>query len=59
MNEQDYLRMGREAWCRQDWQTAIHCYDEAIRLNPDSEAVALKELATDVLDFYYKDMLNP
>lgn len=59
MKEQDYLQKGREAWGRQDWQTAIHCYDEAIRLNPDSEAKALKQMAMDVLDFYYKDMLNP
>ncbi len=59
MKEEDYLRQGREAWCRQDWQEAINSYEQAIAINPESEAVALKQMALDILEFYNKDMLNP
>lgn len=59
MTEQYFLSTGRDAWRRQDWQTAINCYEEAIRLNPQSEAVELKKMALGVLDFYNRDMLNP
>lgn len=59
MSEQEYLLAGREAWQRQDWQTAIHCYDQAISRNPESEAVELRRMAMDILDFYNKDMYNP
>ena len=59
MNEQDCLFAGREAWRRQDWQTAINCFEQAIAHNPESEAVELKKMALDILDFYNKDMLNP
>lgn len=59
MTEKEFLSAGKDAWRRQDWQTAINCYEEAIRLNPQSEAVELKKMALDVLDFYNRDMLNP
>lgn len=59
MTEQQLLDAGREAWRRQDWQKAINCYEEAIRLNPQSEALELKKMALDVLEFYNHDMLNP
>lgn len=59
MTEQELLSAGRDAWRRQDWQTAINCYGEAIRLNPQSEAVELRKMALSVLEFYNHDMLNP
>ena len=59
MTEQQLLDAGREAWRRQDWQKAINCYKEAIRLNPQSEALELKKMALDVLEFCNHDMLNP
>lgn len=59
MTEQEWLLAGREAWRKQDWQKAINCYEQAIALNAESEAVELKRMIIDILEFYNKDMLNP
>ena len=37
-----------------DWQNALVNYMEAIELNPDSPAVAAKEMLEDILNFYNK-----
>lgn len=59
MTEQECLDAGRQAWQQQDWQKAIHCYEQAIAQNPTSEAVELKKMVKDILNFYNKDMYNP
>lgn len=38
---------------------AINDYNAAIRLNPASQAVQLRESAYAILDFYNKDLYNP
>lgn len=47
------------SWKRQDWKHCLDSYTEAIRLNPQSQAKAKREMVMQILDFYNKDMLNP
>ncbi len=47
-----YWKLGRRA-------DAINDYNEAIRLNPGSRAVKVKEATYSILDFYNKDLFNP
>ncbi|MBQ0057890.1 MAG: tetratricopeptide repeat protein [Bacteroidales bacterium] len=56
--EQTYLRQGREAWQRQDWQMALDCYQHAIELNPESEAVELRRMAVRIIEFHNKEIYN-
>lgn len=46
-------------WKRQDWKSAIDDYTEAIRLNPASPAVQLREMVMQIIAFYNKDIYNP
>jgi len=47
-----YWKLGKRA-------EAINDYNEAIRLNPKSRAVQVKEATYSILDFYNKDLYNP
>jgi len=57
--EQKLIDKGREAFARRDWKTCLDSYSEAIRLNPQSEAVHLREMAMQIIEFYNKDRFNP
>lgn len=59
MTADEYYRKGKEFQRAGNWQEAIHCYNEAIELNPDGPAVEAKRMAMDILNFYNKDMYNP
>lgn len=37
----------------------MHCYMEAIALDPNSKAVEAKKMLEDIYSFYCKDMYNP
>ncbi len=56
--EQAYYLLGN-AYCKlADWQQAMNSYQQAIDLNPDSPACQAREMLTDILSFYNKDMYN-
>lgn len=57
--EQEYIAQGDASWKVQDWKSCLDNYTEAIRLNPQSRAVAKKEMVMSIISFYNKDMLNP
>ncbi len=59
MTEEEYIKQGREAYARQDWKTCLDSYAEAIKLNPESEAVELRKMAQTIIEFYCKDRFNP
>ncbi|MBR0047490.1 MAG: tetratricopeptide repeat protein [Bacteroidaceae bacterium] len=59
MTETDWLNKGKEAYARQDWKTCLDAYAEAIKLNPASEAVELRKMTMNIIEFYYKDRFNP
>ncbi|MBQ0046505.1 MAG: tetratricopeptide repeat protein [Prevotellaceae bacterium] len=59
MTESEYIQQGKEAYARMDWKTCLDSYTEAIRLNPQSEAVELKKMAMNIIEFYCKDRFNP
>lgn len=59
MTEQEYITLGDLSWKEQNWKECLDNYAEAIRLNPQSQAVAKREMVMMILDFYNKDMLNP
>ena len=59
MTEQEYIRLGKEAYARMDWKTCLDSYAEAIKLNPASEAVELRKLTQNIIEFYSKDRFNP
>ena len=59
MTAEEYYQQGN-AWRKQgDFKRALDCYMEAIALNPESPAVAAKELLDDIMSFYCKDYYNP
>ncbi len=59
MTEQEYIARGDAAWKGQDWKSCLDNYTEAIRLNPESSAVAKREMVMNIISFYHKDRLNP
>lgn len=42
-----------------DWKTCLDSYAEAIKLNPKSEAVELRKMTMNIIEFYCKDRFNP
>lgn len=59
MTEQEYIQLGKEAYARMDWKTCLDSYAEAIKLNPASEAVELRKMTQNIIEFYSKDRFNP
>ena len=59
MTEQEYIRLGKESYARMDWKTCLDSYAEAIKLNPASEAVELRKMTQNIIEFYSKDRFNP
>ena len=59
MTAEEYYQQGN-AWRKQgDFKRALDCYMEAIALDPESPAVAAKEMLDDIMSFYCKDYYNP
>ncbi len=59
MTEEELIKQGKEAYARQDWKLCLDSYAEAIKMNPDSEAVELRKMAQNIIEFYCKDRFNP
>ncbi len=59
MTAEEFYEKGKEFQRTGNWQEAIHCYLEAIELDPDSPAVGAKKMVEDILNYYCKDMYNP
>lgn len=53
-----YLR-GNAFMKRGDWKEAMACYLQAEELDPDGPAREAKQMLTDILNFYNKDLYNP
>ena len=51
MTEQDWIVKGKEAYARQDWKECLDAYAEAIKLNPASEAVELRKMTMEIVEF--------
>ena len=59
MTAEEYYQQGN-AWRKQgDFKRALDSYMEAIALDPESPAVAAKEILDDIMNFYCKDYYNP
>ena len=59
MTAEQYYQEGN-AWRKQgDFKRALDCYMEAIALDPESPAVAAKEMLDNIMSFYCKDYYNP
>ena len=59
MTAEEYYQQGN-AWRKQgDFKRALDSYREAIALDPESPAVAAKEMLDDIMNFYCKDYYNP
>ena len=59
MTAEEYYQEGN-AWRKQgDFKRALDSYMEAIALDPESPAVAAKEMLDDIMSFYSKDYYNP
>lgn len=59
MTAEEYYRQGNDFRRQGNWQNAINCYIEAIRLDPESPAVEAKKMLDDILNYYCKDIYNP
>lgn len=59
MTAEEYYKKGNAFRRQGDWQNAINCYIEAIRLDPESPAVEAKKMLDDILNYYCKDIYNP
>ena len=59
MTAEKYYQEGN-AWRKQgDFKRALDSYMEAIALDPESPAVAAKEMLDYIMSFYCKDYYNP
>ena len=59
MTAEEYYQQGN-AWRKQgDFKRALDSYMEAIALDPESPAVAAKEMRDDIMSCYCKDYYNP
>ena len=59
MTAEEYYQQGN-AWRKKgDFMRALDSYMEAIALDPESPAVAAKEMLDDIMNFYCKDYYNP
>ena len=59
MTAEEYYQEGN-AWRKQgDFKRALDSYMEAIALDPESPAVAAKEMLDGIMSFYCKDYYNP
>ena len=54
-----YFLRGNAYRKHNDWKHAISDYCKAAELNPDSPAVAARNVANRILDYYNKDLYNP
>ena len=59
MSEAEWIAKGKEAYARMDWKECLDSYSEAIKLNPQSEAVELRKMAMSIIEFYNKEQYNP
>lgn len=51
--------LGRIAWKRGDKAGAISLYEQAVDVDPASEAAVALEQARNIMNFFNKDLLNP
>ena len=59
MTAEEYYQQGN-AWRKKgDFKRTLDSYMEAIALDPESPAVAAKEMLDDIMNFYCKDYYNP
>ena len=56
MTAEEYYNKGKEFQRAGVWHEAIHCYLEAIAIDPDSPAVQAKQMVEDILNYYCRDM---
>ena len=59
MTEQEWIAKGKEAYARMDLKVCLDSYAEAIKLNPNSEAVELHKMTMNIVEFYNKDQYSP
>ena len=59
MTAEEYYQQGNAWWKKGDFKRALDSYMEAIALDPESPAVAAKEMLDDIMNFYCKDYYNP
>ena len=59
MTAEDYYQQGNTYRKQSLWHEAINSYTKAIELDPDSPAVAARDMLNDIMNFYCKDMYNP
>ena len=58
MTAEEYYQQGN-AWRKQgDFKRALDCYMEAIALDPESPAVAAKEMLDDIMSFLLQRLLQ-
>ena len=57
--DEAYTERGLLYWKLDMRAEAINDYNEAIRINPASRAVQVKEATYSILDYYNKDLYNP
>lgn len=58
-NDEPLIERGLLYWKLGNRAEAINDYNEAIRINPSSRAVQVKEATYSILDYYNKDLYNP
>ncbi len=59
MTAEEYYKEGNAWRKRGDFKRALDCYLEAEALDPESPAVAAREMLDGIMDFYCKDYYNP
>ena len=57
-NDSLYLLLGKVYHKLGNWQKAMENYLEAIDINPQSPAKEMLQMATNIMDFFYKERYN-
>ena len=59
MTAGEYYAQGDAHRRRGDFPSAMNCYLQAARLDPEGPAATAVEMLQDIMNFYCKDIYNP
>jgi len=57
-SDEAFFLLGNAWRKKENWESALNNYRQAMDLNPDSPAKHAYKMAIDILNFYNKDMFN-
>lgn len=53
-----YILLGKAYQKQTNWKEALNNFQLAIDINPNSDAIKMRKMIIDILEFFNKDMFN-